>query len=154
MTERTMGATDRAAAGSEQATATMRQALRHVWLAGLGAAAIAGEKARTALQHLEEKGQQVEPTFTAPLKRAGDAANRVVETAGVSARNVGGTVASLGKRVGVTNLKEQVERVVEEKLATALKRLDVPTRQDFEALKERIDELSRKLSQPGQPQQQ
>jgi poly(hydroxyalkanoate) granule-associated protein len=150
MAEATLRATDRIAMSASEATATMTHALRRVWLACLGAVVVAGEQAQSALEALEQKGQQLEPTVTRPFKRAGDAANRVVERAGGSVRNfgtvvntAGETAVSLGRRFG---LGDQVGRLVDEKLPAALERLDVPTRKDVQELTERVEQLAAKLS--------
>jgi poly(hydroxyalkanoate) granule-associated protein len=134
-------------APAAEATATLTHGLRRAWLAGLGLLAIAREQAQSAIATLEEKGQQLEPSVTAPFRRAGDAANRAAERAGESMRTVG----SLGTRLGVGDWTERVERIVDDKVGAALQRLDLPTRQDLQALADRIEEVADKENRPGRP---
>jgi poly(hydroxyalkanoate) granule-associated protein len=117
-----------AGAAARDAGATVGHVARRVWRAGLGALAVTAEQAREVLAALEQKGKDLEPAVTAPLKRAGGAATRVAGRAGTSVKNVSG----------------EMSRLVDEKLAAALERLDVPTRADLRALADRVEELAPK----------
>ncbi len=151
MTEAALTTTDRITISASEATATMAHALRRVWLACLGAVVVTGEQAQSALEALEQKGQQFEPTLTRPFKRAGDAANRAVERAGVSVRNLGSVVNTAGETTTLSlrrrfALADRVGGLVDEMLPAALERLDVPTRKDVQELTERVEELAAKVS--------
>src|SRR5919197_415470 len=155
MAEAAMNATDRIAGAAEDATTTIMRGLHRLWRVGLGVLVVAGEQLQSTLHTLETKGQELEPTVTAPFVRAGETASRVAERTGAQVRtmghavgNVAGNVAGWGSRVGIGDLTGRIERVVEEKLGTALERLDLPTRQDLRALGDRIDELAAKAKRP------
>jgi poly(hydroxyalkanoate) granule-associated protein len=146
MSEATMDATDRITGAVEETAATITHGLRRVWLAGLGVVAVTGEELRSVFQTLEQKGQQFEPAVTAPLRRAGESANRISDrasqtVAGVS-RAVGSAAAHLTPRPVI--VPQQLEQMIAEKVTAALERLDLPTRKDFEGLKERIEEIAAK----------
>lgn len=143
MAEAAMDMPGRTAPAEDEATANLRHNLRRVWLTGLGVLAIAGEQARSMLATLEEKGQELEPSVTAPFRRAGEAASRAAERAGESVRSAG----SFATRLKADDLPH-LERVVEEKVGAALQQLDLPTRQDLRALAERIEELAGKTKRP------
>jgi len=143
MSDITTATTDQVAASTERATLALFHGIHRVWLAGLGLVVIAGEQAQSALNALEAKGQQLEPSVAAPFRRAGDAASRVMGRAGESVKYVGSTVggavpvlAGSSRRVSEAELKEQVDRVIDEKLAPILQRLD--------ALEEKIPARRRK----------
>ncbi len=53
-------------------------ALRHVWWAGLGLVAVAGEQSGQVLSALVEKGKQVEPTVLEHSKKAGQDVSEAV----------------------------------------------------------------------------
>jgi methyl-accepting chemotaxis protein len=136
-TDATMSTADQVAAAAEQATSMLLQTLRRTWLAGLGLVAIAGERAQTTLETLEKKGQEFEPSVAAPFKRASEAASRVMDRAGKvmdraseSVKQAGSTVSGAvpltgaSRRVTEADLKEHVDRAIDEKFAVILKRLD------------------------------
>jgi hypothetical protein len=129
MSDTSVAMTDQAAAAAQHATTSVLHAVHRVWLAGLGLVAIAGEQTQSALRTLEEKGQQLEPSVSAPFKRAGEAAGRVMGRAGESVKQVGDVIPAvptfrLGRRVSDTELKEQIERLLDERLAPIVQRLD------------------------------
>jgi poly(hydroxyalkanoate) granule-associated protein len=128
---------------------TVAQRARRLWLAGLGVVGVTVERARDVFATLEQKGEQLEPAVTAPLRRAGETATRVAERAGMSVKSVGGVVSSatssvadVGARFRMADVTEEVQRIVDEKLAAVFERLDIPTKADLQALAERIEELA------------
>jgi poly(hydroxyalkanoate) granule-associated protein len=142
---------DRVAAAAESSTDAIRQGARRVWLAGLGIVAVAAEQAQIAFETLEHKGEEIEPTVAAPFRRAGEAANSLAQRAGESVKRAGdavnsatASVAGVGRRLKTADISEEVSRIVEEKLSAALEQLDPPSRSDFQALVDRIDELTPK----------
>jgi poly(hydroxyalkanoate) granule-associated protein len=145
MSEATMDATDRITGAAEETAATITHGLRRVWLAGLGVVAVTGEELRSVFQTLEQKGQQFEPAVTAPLRRAGESANRISDRA---SQTVAGVSRAVGRAAHLTPrpviVPQQLEQMIAEKVTAALERLDLPTRKDFEGLKERIEEIAAK----------
>jgi poly(hydroxyalkanoate) granule-associated protein len=138
-------------AAVRHAGSTAAQIARRLWLAGLGIFAITAEQARNAFAALEHKGEQLEPAVSAPLRRTGETASRVAERAGVSVKSVGGAVSSatssmadVGRRLRMPDVTEEVQRLIDDKLAAALQRLDMPTKADLQALADRIEELTSK----------
>jgi poly(hydroxyalkanoate) granule-associated protein len=154
----TLPTADRVAAAGRDASAAIMHRARRLWLAGLGIFAVTAEQARAAFEALEHNGEQLEPAVAAPFKRAGEAATRVAERAGVSVKSVGDvvstattSVADIGRRLKSTDLAEEVQRLVDEKLSAALERLDVPTKRDLQALADRIEELASKGKRTREP---
>jgi poly(hydroxyalkanoate) granule-associated protein len=151
MAETTMDATrDVSEAGGDAAT-TISHGLRRVWLATLGVLAVAGEELQSTFEALERRGERLEPSMTAPFSRARETATQMADRAGQSVRSAAravGTattnVTQFRSRLGTADVREQLERIVEEKLEAALERLDLPSRSDFQALKDRIEELAAK----------
>ena len=162
MTEATavMPGSERAAAAAEKTTDVIMHSARRLWLAGLGTVAVAAEQAQIAFDTLGNKGEAIEPTVVAPFKWASDAANSLAQRAGQSVKNasqsmknIGGAVnnatagvAGVGRRLKAVDMgeevsREEVSRIVDEKLAIALKQLDLVSRNDLQAVADRIDEL-------------
>jgi poly(hydroxyalkanoate) granule-associated protein len=132
-------------------SAAIAHGTRRVWRAGLGVLAITAERIRQTFAALEQRGEQLEPVVSAPLKRAGEAATRVADRAGNSMKTVGNVVSSatnsvadVGRRMRTADLSEEVQRLVDESLAAALQQLDIPTKGDLQALADRVEELASK----------
>jgi poly(hydroxyalkanoate) granule-associated protein len=141
---------ERMAAAAERTSDAIMHSARRLWLAGLGIVAVAAEQTQIAFETLEQKGEEIEPTLAAPFRRAGQAANSLAQRAGQSVKSVGGavntatSVAGLSRRFRTANLREEVSRIVDEKLSVALEQLDLASRNDLQALTNKIDELSTK----------
>lgn len=105
-------------------TESIREAGRHVWLAGLGAFARAEEGSRELFDHLVERGRDVE---TRQFK------------------NIDRTVSRTSDQ-----LKEWGDRVqgtVEGSLEGLLHRVGLPSRKDLDRLSARLSTLSKKVDQ-------
>jgi poly(hydroxyalkanoate) granule-associated protein len=142
---------ERMVAAAERTSDAIMHSARRLWLAGLGIFAVAAEQTQMAFETLEQKGEEIEPALAAPFRRAGQAANSLAQRAGQSVKGVGGAVNSattsvtgLSRRFKTADIREEVSRIVDEKLLVALEQLDLPSRNDFRALTNRIDELSTK----------
>src|SRR5262249_30193403 len=140
--------TDAGPTGMVAPSSAVTAGLRKLWLAGLGVVAIAGEQTQRIFQVLEQKGEQLEPSITTPLIRASEAAGRAVERAGASMKGVQGAIgdtaeslADAGRRFGLADVRERIGHVVDERVAAAMRRLNLPTRDDIDALSRRVDEL-------------
>ena len=152
MTEATAAmSTKGAVAAARDAGATAAHTARRLWLAGLGIFAVTAEQARYTFAALQQKGEQLEPAVTAPLKRARKTATRVAGRAGMSVKSVGGAVTNatssmvdVGRRFRIGELTDEVQWLVDEKVAAALERLDIATKADVQALADRIEELAPK----------
>lgn len=96
--------------------------LRYVWLAGLGVIGLAEESTGRAFKVLVEKGEKFEVRAKAGAKAAGE--------------KVG---AAVGRAV------KSMQQTVDERVAAAVARLSVPTRQEIEDLNRRIDEITARI---------
>jgi len=106
-----------------------------VWLAGIGALARAQAEGSRLFEQLAEEGRQVEDG-AAPAPAA--------------AARLEGLRQSLDAAVGKAQARageawESMGRVFEQRVQQALRQLDVPTRDDLDALGARIDALTREL---------
>ncbi|CAM3493240.1 phasin family protein [Paracidovorax anthurii] len=123
-------------AGGESASATARAArdsAQQVWLAGLGAFAKAQQEGGKVFEALVQEGLALQRrTQSAAQQHLAEAASRV-----------GSAASELGARAAGS--WSQLESVFEDRVATALSRLGVPTSRDIQALHERIDALTRAL---------
>ncbi len=101
--------------------------VRKVWLAGLGALAVAEEEGSKIFKTLVEKGEELE-------KKTSDSLSKVKETfESVAEKTVG-------------SAKETVEKVTgsfDEKVAEVLHKLGVPTREEIATLTKRVEELTK-----------
>lgn len=106
-------------------TGEMRDAARKIWLAGLGAVAVAEKEGTRALRSLVDRGEEFE-TRNRPK----------VEQVKERVRHAGGRVKGAWGKVGAE---------FDERLASALHRMGVPTRDDLKDLNRRIDRLTRSV---------
>ncbi|WP_372014151.1 phasin family protein [Pseudoxanthomonas sp. 10H] len=113
----------------------MGENAHQVWLAGIGALARAQSEGSRLFEQLAEEGRQVEDG-EAP---AGGAANRL-----------DGLRQSLDAAMGRAQARageawDSMGRMFEQRVQQALRQLDVPTRDDLDALGARIDALTLEL---------
>jgi len=115
--------------------------LRSVWLAGLGVVVTAGESGSKLFHTLVEKGEAYEPEGRERLKALSVKVSQAVDSAGE-------TVATTFKDVSrkARAMSSRVEAVVEEKVSAALTRYGVPTRDEFQSLTRRLDEIAVRLN--------
>ena len=106
-----------------------------VWLAGIGALARAQSEGSRLFEQLAEEGRQVEDGATP----AGGAASRLESLRQSLDAAMGRAQARAGEAW------ESVGRVFEQRVQQTLRHLDVPTRDDIDALGARIDALTREL---------
>ncbi len=112
--------------------AAIRESAHNIWLAGLGAFAMAQEEGEKLFDTLVKEGE----TLQRRAKKAADA-----------------KVAEMNETAGTT--WDKLEQVFEDRVARALHSLSVPTKQDIDALSERVAELTKvvkKLSATQGPQ--
>ena len=109
------------------APSTIRRSAQQIWLAGLGAFALAGEEGGKLFGSLVKKGQGVEKLNKSRLEkvisRVGKFGGRVREDAGRAIDRIGNPLDS-----GMT---------------VALHQIGVPTRKEIVTLTKRVEELTR-----------
>lgn len=115
---------------------TLFGATRDVLYAGLGVVATLEEEARDAFDALVREGKQVEKGRPKTLT------SKVVVEAEDEAREAEHEVKQAGRKVEAFS-KDFEARVVET-VGTVLHRMNVPTREDIDALKKSVDRLNKK----------
>jgi len=100
---------------------------QHIWLAGLGALATAGEEGGRVFEDLVEKGAKLEKTGRARLEK-------VLSKAQGRARSLRGEAEGAIGRVSAP---------IDAGVSTALNKLGIPTRKEILALTRRVEELTR-----------
>ncbi|WP_369960192.1 phasin family protein [Pseudomonas benzenivorans] len=105
---------------------------RKVWLAGLGAYAKAGQEGAEYFKELVKAGEGVEEQGKKLVGEQVEAANSQLD--GVKNR-----VTSVKGKVDVQ--LDKIEKAFDSRVAGALKRIGIPTKQDIEELSAKLDEL-------------
>ena len=112
---------------SEDVTKELRESAHRIWLAGLGAVAMAEEEGSKFLSTLVDKGEKYEARqrkqLDKVLRRVDDAKGKAGSTWG------------------------KVEDTIDKKVGEALKRMGVPTRSEINKLTKRVEELTLKVDQ-------
>ncbi len=105
----------------------IRQSAEQIWLAGLGAFAMAGEEGGKLFRNLVKKGETMEKLNKSRLERVLSRAERLRGDARSAARSA----------------LTRVARPIEEGMDTAISKLGVPTRKEIQLLTRRVEELTR-----------
>ncbi len=105
----------------------LRQSAQQIWLAGLGAFAMAGEEGGKLFKSLVKKGETMEKLNKSRLERVLSRAERLQGDARSAARSA----------------FARVTRPIEEGMDTAISKLGVPTRKEIQLLTRRVEELTR-----------
>lgn len=121
--------------GDDQTAAQLGESVRasaqQIWLAGLGAFAKAQEEGSKVFDKLVKEGAGLQrKTQDAAEEKFGEATSRMNSMA-----------SDIGARAA--GQWDKLENIFEERVAKALRKLDVPTASDLERLSARIDELNR-----------
>ncbi len=106
----------------------LRKYTQQIWLAGLGAFSRAEEEGGKLFDNLVKVGEELE--------------SKTREIADVTAHDLKDKVIEKA-----SDTKEKVERAIDERLHTTLGRLGIPSQKDFEALSERMDQLTKVIEQ-------
>jgi len=106
---------------------TVKDNAQHIWLAGLGALATAGEEGSRVFEELVVKGAKLEKTGRARLEK-------VLTRAQGRARTLRGEAEGAIGRISAP---------IDHGVSTALNKLGVPTRKEILALTRRVEELTR-----------
>ena len=109
----------------------LRESAHKIWLAGLGALAVAGEEGKTLFHTLVERGTEFEARGSKQLDK------------------VMGKVADAKSNVGM--MLEQVSAGFDDQVAKALHRLGVPSRNEIATLTKRVEELTKSIEKAKKP---
>lgn len=122
----------------------LKERAHKVWLAGLGALAVAEQEGGKLFGQLVEKGTALEkrgkPVVDKLVKQASDRAADVRKKAGSRVEKVGDEAKAGWSKV---------ESAVDEKVTSALHRMGIPTRKEIEELSKRVEMLTAKLDGKG-----
>jgi poly(hydroxyalkanoate) granule-associated protein len=115
----------------------VRNYSRQIWLAGLGAYAKAGQEGLGYLKELVETGADVE--------------QKGKELVGDQVESVSSRFVPVRNRLEVVREKaegqfEKIEAAFDDRVARALNRLGIPSRQDVDALSAKLDVLNAMLA--------
>lgn len=115
-------------------------AVRSVWLAALGVPSAAMESGGELFHYLVERGEKTESQGKEHLKS-------VSESAGRAAKSVSSTVGETFRDIGdkARNVAGKGEEAFDQKVADTLKAMGVPTKEDLQSLRQRVDEIAEKL---------
>ncbi|PAU60216.1 poly(3-hydroxyalkanoate) granule-associated protein PhaI [Pseudomonas sp. PIC25] len=106
---------------------------RQIWLAGLGAYAKAGQEGVEYFKELVKTGEGVEKKGKKLVDKQVEAANTQIDTV----KN------SVKEKVDVQ--LDKVEKAFDSRVASALNRIGIPSKQDVEALSAKLDVLNAML---------
>lgn len=115
----------------------VKHAARQIWLAGLGAYYKAGQEGSDYLKELVKAGEGVEKRGRKSVDAGVEAANSQLDSVKGSVLE---SVAGVKEKVEVQI--DRIEKAFDNRVAVALNRLGIPSRQDVEALSAKLDELS------------
>lgn len=110
---------------------------RKIWLAGLGAYAKAGQEGAEYFKELVKSGENVEEQGKKLVNEQVEAANSQIDSVKSS---VTGNVNSVKGKVDVQ--LDKIEKAFDARVASALNRIGIPSKQDVAALSAKLDELS------------
>ncbi|PAU53037.1 phasin family protein [Pseudomonas indica] len=106
---------------------------RQIWLAGLGAYAKAGQEGVEYFKELVKTGEGIEKKGKKLVDKQVEAANTQIDT----------VKSSVKEKVDVQ--LDKVEKAFDSRVASALNRIGIPSKQDVEALSAKLDVLNAML---------
>jgi poly(hydroxyalkanoate) granule-associated protein len=122
---------------AEQLSKNLSESAQQVWLAGVGAIGRAQAEGSRLFETLVKEGLSVEQVTRKAATGKVDAVRDAVES----------TVGQARERASDT--WDRLEKVFEDRVQRALRRLEVPSREDLAALIERVDTLTNELRKLG-----
>ncbi len=131
--KRTSGKQDTPQSQAERLSKTLGESAQQVWLAGVGAFGRAQAEGSKLFETLVKEGLSLEQTTRKVASHRVDAVRDAVES----------TVGQARERA--TDTWDRLEKVFEQRVQQALRRLEVPSREDLAALVERVDTLNAQL---------
>ncbi len=108
----------------------VKESTQKVWLAGLGALSMAGEEGQKLFKNLVEKGEAFQKKEKPPV----EAVKRSMDSA----------------REKAEDLWKKLEGGFNDRVAAALQKLGVPTRNEISELTERVDSLVEAIQKLGE----
>ncbi|KRG71086.1 phasin family protein [Pseudoxanthomonas dokdonensis] len=118
---------------AEHLSRSLGESAQQVWLAGVGAFARAQAEGSKLFETLAREGAELEQSTRRTTQQKVEAVREAVE-------------ASVGQaRDRASDTWGRLEKVFEQRVQQALRRLDVPGREDMASLIERVDELNAQL---------
>ena len=121
----------------EQLSKRLSESAQQVWLAGVGAFGRAQAEGGKLFESLVKEGLSLEQLTRKVTTGRVDAVRDAVET----------TVGQARERAADT--WDRLEKVFEDRVQRALRRLEVPSREDLSALLDRVDALNAELRKLG-----
>jgi poly(hydroxyalkanoate) granule-associated protein len=121
----------------ERAAHGIGDSAQHIWLAGLGAFAVAQKEGPKFFDRLVEEGNKVQ---NRTKQVAGKAVNQTVKDMRDA---VDSGVESM--RSQVTTTWDNLEKVFQDRVARSLKQLGVPTADELDSLSRKVDNLARSV---------
>ncbi|MHA6492192.1 phasin family protein [Pseudomonas borbori] len=110
---------------------------RKIWLAGLGAYVKAGQEGADYFKELVKNGEGVEQQGKKLVIEQVEAANSQIDSV---KNNVTHNVTSVKGKVELQ--LDKIEKAFDTRVAGALNRIGIPSKQDVEVLSAKLDELS------------
>jgi poly(hydroxyalkanoate) granule-associated protein len=120
-----------------QAQAT--RAAHQVWLAGLGTVALMGQGLASAFNLLVNRGKTLEPLVSSGFSKAKSGVTSAAGGLANSVRRVPGAFKT-AERSGEERA-EMAREDLDDRIAEALQRFEIPTKKDFQSLSQRIEDL-------------
>jgi poly(hydroxyalkanoate) granule-associated protein len=125
-----------------EATEATRRGIHTAWLVGLGVVGFAADGVSSLFAALAKKGEELEPTSRERLKKVGD------KVGGAVAATTGGVKDTFeGLGTGVRRFARRSEEEVTAQLETILPRLGIPSRDEWKALNEKLNDLTSRFEQ-------
>lgn len=116
-----------------QLSSTVKDSAQQIWLAGLGAFSKAQEEGGKVFEALVKEGLSIQrKTQSVAEEKISEATSRVTSMA-----------SDIGSRAA--GQWDKLENIFEDRVATALSKLGVPTSRDLDVLNARIDALAKSL---------
>lgn len=112
---------------------SIKDSAQQIWLAGLGAFSKAQESGGKVFESLMKEGQSIQ-------RKTQAAAEEKISVASSKMANMAGDIQS---KAG--HQWDKLENIFEDRVAKALNKLGVPSADDVEALRARIDELNKSV---------
>lgn len=118
---------------AERLSRRVTESAQQVWLAGLGALSRAQSEGTRLFDSLVKDGESMEERSRQQSERGESLRDSVEATLGSARERAAGTW-------------DRVEKSFEDRVHRVLRRMDIPTRADIEALNDRLDALNRRLT--------
>jgi poly(hydroxyalkanoate) granule-associated protein len=115
-------------------------AARSMWLAALGVPSAALESGGELFHYLVERGEKTESQGKEHLKSVSESAGRAAKSV---SSTVNETIRDFGEKA--RSAAGKGEEAFDQKVADTLKAMGVPTKEDLQSLRQRVDEIAEKV---------